>query len=164
MGGRGPKKSGSHTIGECFCSSASKDGTHEIFISPYLEESTDVLAVLLHELIHAWVGIKAKHGKAFKVVAVKAGLEGKMTATIAGADLCKQLKAWSNELGPYPHARLGMGGDRLKPKQGTRMLKLECPKCGYAARTTRKWLDVGLPTCVCGTKFTCGDAEDEDPE
>lgn len=36
-------------------------------------------------------------------------------------------------------------------KQSTRMLKVECGSCGYTLRTTAKWLEVGTPTCPCGT-------------
>jgi hypothetical protein len=37
--------------------------------------------------------------------------------------------------------------------QGTRMLKVECPDCGYTLRTTRKWLDTGLPSCPAGNEM-----------
>ncbi len=33
------------------------------------------------------------------------------------------------------------------------MLKLQCPGCAYVIRTTRTWLDVGLPVCCCGEDF-----------
>jgi hypothetical protein len=46
------------------------------------------------------------------------------------------------------HARLDLSGRR---KQSTRMLKLECTNCGYTVRTTQKWIEVGLPTCCCGS-------------
>ncbi len=36
----------------------------------------------------------------------------------------------------------------------TRLLKCQCENCGYTIRVTRKWMATGLPTCVCGTKFT----------
>jgi hypothetical protein len=32
------------------------------------------------------------------------------------------------------------------------MLKLVCPACGYAVRTTRTWLDVGRPLCPPATR------------
>jgi hypothetical protein len=112
-----------------------------------------VLSTLLHELIHAFVGIKAKHGKDFKLVAVKSGLEGKMTATTAGPELLARLETLAKTLGRYPHASLGLGGERLKKKQGTRMLKLQCPECGYQVRTTQKWIDIGLPICPCGAEL-----------
>ena len=35
-------------------------------------------------------------------------------------------------------------------KQGTRLKKVECISCGYVVRITQKWIDIGLPVCVCG--------------
>ena len=63
------------------------------------------------------------------------------------------------ELGPYPHAALTAGLSSGKPKQGTRMLKVECPEDGYTLRTTAKWLAVGVPTCPCGTEMVAEVAE-----
>lgn len=34
-----------------------------------------------------------------------------------------------------------------KPKQPTRLLKAECPVCGYTIRVTQKWVAQGLPVC-----------------
>jgi hypothetical protein len=34
-----------------------------------------------------------------------------------------------------------------------RHLKISCPRCGYTARATRKWLSVGLPICPCGCEM-----------
>ena len=157
LGKRGGSKPDSHTIGQCFCSTRSKDGTHEIFISPALDSPAEVLATLVHELVHAFVGIKAKHGREFKVVAVKAGLTGKMTATVAGEELKGKLAALAKELGEYPHAALKGGGDSLKKTQSTRMLKVVCPDCEYAVRTTAKWLGIGVPTCPCGTEMVASE-------
>ena len=36
--------------------------------------------------------------------------------------------------------------DRPK-KQSTRMLKAECPECGYTIRLSKRWADMGLPSC-----------------
>lgn len=33
------------------------------------------------------------------------------------------------------------------PKQDARMIKCTCAECGYVARTTRKWLEIGPPHC-----------------
>lgn len=150
---------GNHAIGQCFPSVASKDGRFEMFISPELAEPTRVCDVLLHEMVHAFVGLEAKHGKDFKLISTKVGLTGKMTATIASDPLKARLLTLTTKLGPYPHGELVAGG--MMPKQGTRLLKIQCPKCGYVARTTSKWLDIGYPTCVCGTRFT-GDYESGD--
>ena len=110
-----------------------------------------MLAVLTHELVHAIVGHKAGHGPAFKQCAVALGLAGPMTATEAGPELRARLTVLAEHLGPYPHARLT--GTNGRKKQGTRMLKVVCPSCGYTVRTTQKWLDVGLPTCPCGSEM-----------
>jgi hypothetical protein len=37
-------------------------------------------------------------------------------------------------------------------KQSTRMVKCECPDCGYIVRTTRKWLEEGAPICPCNKR------------
>jgi hypothetical protein len=70
-----------------------------------------------------------------------------MTATVAGETLLIRLREIITELGDYPHAKLTPIN---KKPQSTRMLKVECPDCGWMARTSRKWIDLGLPTCGCG--------------
>ena len=122
---------------------------HEIFISPKLAQPLRVADVLVHELVHVAVGIDAGHRGAFAACARKIGLAGKLTSTHAGPDLVALLTPILEQLGPYPHAPLNESGSPVK-RQGTRMLKIECPGCGYTARTTAKWLEVGLPTCPCG--------------
>lgn len=44
-------------------------------------------------------------------------------------------------------------------KQTTRMKKATCPVCGYLIRVSRKWLNVGCPTCACGVKMERDNAE-----
>lgn len=136
-------------IGQCWDAACSADGHFEVFISPVNADPMLVAAVLAHELIHATVGIDAKHGKLFKRVATDIGLEGKMTATCAGPDFIRAVEPILEHLGPYPHATLDPTAKSTKPKkQGTRLLKAECPMCQYTVRITRKWLDdVGPPHC-----------------
>jgi hypothetical protein len=123
-----------------------------------MEHAPQVAAVLAHELCHAADNCRNGHKAAFRKIALRIGLQGKMTATEAGPELAERLNALCKEIGPYPHASL----DRSKqPKQGTRMLKLECPECGYTARTTAKWLATGVPTCPCGTEM---EGPEEEPE
>lgn len=131
-------------IGECWPDSASADASTEIFISPVLSAAQTVLATLLHEAIHAAVGCKAGHKAPFKRVAVACGLTGKMTATVASDDLKPILEQWATDLGAYPHAVLSLMG---RKKQSTRLIKCECPKCGYVVRTTAKWIEKGAPMC-----------------
>jgi hypothetical protein len=83
----------------------------------------------------------------FAKVAKAFGLEGKMTATVAGAELTERLNALVEQLGEYPHALLKESGK----KQSTRMIKCECYSCGYIARTSSKWIEqAGAPICPCG--------------
>lgn len=140
-------------IGECWSDKASSAGLTEMFISPILESASEVDHVLLHEMIHAAVGTAEGHKGPFKALARAVGLTGKMTATTASEELRERLNATiADTLGAYPHARLDLGASGVK-KQTTRMIKAECMDCGYTFRTAQKWIDTGLPTCVCGGEF-----------
>ena len=86
-----------------------------------------------------------------------------MTETTASPQLAERLNALCERAGPYPHATLDMAKSGVK-KQGTRMLKLTCPDCGYTVRTTAKWIEAGLPTCPCGEEMQPEDAEEEEAE
>jgi hypothetical protein len=140
-------------IGECWASEAAEDKIAQIFISPLIKDSVEVLGVLTHEAVHATVGHKAKHGKVFRACAVAVGLEGKMTSTSVGKNLNQEFRvAFVPKLGQYPHATLKPTGRPTK-KQTTRMVKCECENCGYSVRTSRKWLDeAGAPLCPCNKK------------
>lgn len=48
-------------------------------------------------------------------------------------------------------AGLGTRGGRSRGKgSGSRSIKTTCIECGYTARVTRKWLDIGAPHCGAG--------------
>jgi len=136
-------------IGEAWSSKQSADGTFEVFISPFLKDPIEVGATLVHELVHCAVGLDQQHNRHFGALARRLGLEGKLTATVAGKELKTRLRGVVKEIGKYPHAELKHSN--APKKQSTRMLKLECGDCGYTVRTTRKWIEVGLPVCPCGT-------------
>ena len=137
-------------IGEAWTETASEDGAHETFISPVISDPVDVLAILLHELVHHAVGVANGHKAPFKRLAVACGLEGKMTATVAGEELTERLKAMAETLGEYPHKTLNPGIGRKK--QSTRLVKCACKECGYTVRTTQKWLVFGAPLCPCNSQ------------
>ena len=139
-------------VGECWSATCSGDETFELFISPALKDSIEVLATLVHEAVHAAVGVEAKHGGAFKKVAKALGLEGKMTATTAGDALKERLKEIIEKWSTYPHAELK--SSNAPKKQTTRMLKVVCTECECVVRMSRKCLDeAGLPTCGCGGRM-----------
>lgn len=144
----------SRAIGECWDNRRSADGHFEIFIRPDLAHAPDAMpaqiaAILAHELVHAAVGIKAGHGRPFKRVALGLGLVGPMRATTPGEAFLAAVAPILAAAGPLPHARLDTGGLTTAPrKQAVRMLKCECPACGYTVRTARKWLETaGAPLC-----------------
>lgn len=146
-GGRGAKNT---VIGQCWASRASADSVPQLFISPVLGDAERVLDVLAHELVHAIDDCTSGHKGPFAKIAKSIGLTGKMTATVAGAELKPKLAAMVEALGEYPHAIITPSLSGVA-KQGTRMLKVECPSDGYTLRTTAKWLAMGVPTCPCGT-------------
>jgi SprT-like family len=171
----GAKAESKTVLGECWARRASADGVNQIFISPLASDPAAMLATLLHELIHAADDCAHGHKGPFAAAAARLGLEGKMTATVAGLALAAELIVLAAELGEFPHAALnpaaaarpvpGPPGSPapapLPPvksgpgKQGTRMIKLTAAACcGYTVRTTRKWLDEGLPQCPHGAAMT----------
>ena len=149
-------------IGVCFPQSLSAGGVNEIFITPTVAESHEVLAILVHELIHAMDNNKSRHGGFFKVVSEAVGLEGRRTSTHAGEALRVLLSGIVSELGEYPHAEVsltkrlsdpkedpkrgGSGGEDGEDvpsdggkKQKNRQLKVAC-KCGCIGRFSAKWI------------------------
>lgn len=135
-------------IGQCWYSSASSDQHVEIFISPELgdaEQTSRIVGVAAHELVHSVVGPGVGHRKPFKQCAVAIGLKGPMPATTESDEFV----AWVNDvvvpkIGPYPAGKIIW----QRKKQTTRLVKCECVTCQYPVRTTRIWIDNhGAPHC-----------------
>ena len=110
-------------IGQCFPPSLCKDDTPQIFISPRLADSIDVLGTLLHELVHASVGCQHGHKKPFSQAARKVGLAGPPTATVVGEQLRPLLVSYVERVGPYPHAAISVTS---KAKVGSRLRLYQC--------------------------------------
>ena len=129
-----PKKSRGKAarIGECW-SAQHESGRAHIFVSPELADAVRVLDVLVHELIHDYVGLDCGHKGAFKRLAQDVGLEGKMTATVAGDALRLELERVALLCGHYPHEALTQE-PRATPKQRCRQRKYKCPECGQILR------------------------------
>lgn len=139
-----PSSNVRNTRGQCF---HGNERDPQIFVSPLEDDTLEVLAILVHEAVHACPESEAGHGKAFGAIARPLGLEGKLTATTASESLKVTLKEIADELGPYPHVKLNLAGVK---KQTTRLLKVWCPDCqSMPIRLTKKYAD-SLPFCGGG--------------
>jgi uncharacterized damage-inducible protein DinB len=149
-------------VGECWFPQHSTDHTsHNLFISPALQDPVEVLQTLAHELVHVAAGPNTGHKGAFVKIAKAIGFKAPWTSTPATLDLIGRLNGLVVNLGPYPHAAIDKSG---RKKQGTRMLKAICPnpdceileKLGkpVIGRFSQEMADAGLPYCAgCGTQL-----------
>lgn len=156
--------------GECWHSSNSADKVFEILVSPILDESMHVAAVLAHELSHAAAGFKHGHKGDFAKLMAALGLLRPYTSSVAGDAFKAWVQPFLDQLGDIPHARILLnpersptpgadgeeggeegedegGSSNQKKKQSTRMLKAKCchevdgQPCGYTVRLTKKWAE-----------------------
>jgi len=144
-------------LGECW----SGDETH-IFVSPVMDDVLKIAGVTTHELVHA-AGFR-KHNKQFAACGAAVGLEGKPASMAPGPEWHDLHTALLESLGPLPHHRIDTSKPETK-KQTTRLLKCECPDCGFVFRTTAKWSKPELrcpdPTCE-GLINTDSEGESDD--
>ena len=144
---RGALSEKNKRFGECFSPDCSKDNTHELVISMYLDDPMEIAGVLAHEMIHAIVGVECGHKGPFRKLALEIGLEGKMTATVPGEAFKEKVNSVLKELGEYPHSQVDVP-QLSRKKQSSRLVKVTCSCCGYTVRITQKWLrDMGAPLC-----------------
>ena len=151
----GSKKTG--VSGQYYDGGASTDEIPKLIIRCNTDEPLLILEAVVHQCVHAVVGVEEGHGKAFREVGLQIGLEPPMRTSKAGKRLSDRLHALSAELGPFPNARLNfetIGADGKEKrvadqpkKQENRQLKATCAKCGYTVRTTAKWFRIGMPCC-----------------
>jgi hypothetical protein len=150
-----PSKNGlgnrSRRLGECHASEGSRDGVHEIFISPVLDDPVQVAGTVCHELAHIAAGVGAGHGRAFVAVCNHAGLtKGPPTQRLPGVALTSTLMDWIGALGVYPHGAL-VGVPAQRVVHAAAVVCLQCPGCGCRVTMSRRWLEApGVPTCGCG--------------
>lgn len=99
-------------IGACYHPGAMPKAEHlrPIFICPTLDDPRQVLATLLHELVHAALPAKAGHKKRFKDAVFGLGLVGPATATFCeeGSALEARFDVLIERLGPYPHSAMDL--------------------------------------------------------
>lgn len=156
-------KTSSKVIGVCLSSGCSEAGYSEIFISPVINDSLQVLSTLVHEVIHAIDDCKSGHRGDFCKLGRKAGLEGKITATYAGETLRTELISIIDLLGDIPHAKVDLS---TRKKQQNRNIKVWCDgaggiKCGFKFNTSRSQIsyvigsvgEIACPACGSAMKF-----------
>jgi hypothetical protein len=131
-------------VGECWSTRLCSSGLNEIFISPILDNTEEVLGIIIHELVHAVDDCKSGHGAAFKKIATTIGLTGKMIHAHPNDELGKLVKLIVADIGPYPHKRL-IPKTRITIKR--QRPYAECSECGYRVPMLKKFLDVGPPIC-----------------
>jgi hypothetical protein len=131
--------------GTCYPGAASDDGSPHIFVHPILSDPNRVAGTLVHQLCHAALGNRS-HGSQFKTLATATGLVGKMTQTIEGPMFLTIMPGIIDRIGPYPHASLRQirGLDKTS---NTRLIRINCPGCGYMLRGTQRWLRIAVPAC-----------------
>ena len=130
----GSKKTG--ITGQYYDGGASTDTIPKLIIRCNTDDPVAILEAVVHQCCHAVVGVQEGHGKAFREVALRIGLEPPMRTSKAGKRLSVRLHGLSAELGPFPNARLnfettGADGKEKRvadqPKtQENRQLKAEC--------------------------------------
>jgi hypothetical protein len=136
-------------VGQCWPTARSDDLVNEIYISPVYSDPIDVLDTLTHELVHAVDDCQHRHGPEFKKIALAIGLQGRMREASAGPALRGRLQSLAvilvEELGPYPHAKLAVGGALFT--QSRRPPRAECPRCKYKVSMLKPYLKHGPPIC-----------------
>ncbi len=161
-------------IGQCHHADCN-DGIAHIYINPTQDDTMRVLEIVTHEFDHA-MGHKGHTGE-FRAAAIAVGLKGVggkngtgFTSTDISDDAMPVFEDIAKRLGPYPHTKVNLAAGGVK-KQTTRMLKAQCTGrvwddeagdyiergCelddgtgGYVIRLTKKWAELGTPTCPCG--------------
>jgi hypothetical protein len=148
---------GKHVIGQCFAQEVCADGVSQIFISPRIADSIQVLGTLLHELIHASVGCQHGHRKPFSHPARRLGLVGPPTATTVGPELAQVLGVFVEQMGPYPHAPIVV---RQKPKPGSRLRLYQC-QCADPVKLRAGRDDLNVLCLTCEAVFVKVEQEEE---
>jgi hypothetical protein len=140
-------------VGQCFDVQCSKDGVHEIFISPLLDKPLEVAGTLGHEMAHCIAGIKAAHGKKFIAICNELGLtKGKPFTIMPGKKLEEKIQKIVDAVGAYPHSALTPVAKQIV--RAPSIQKLVCNTCSGSATIPMKQFVAGRPvTCFCGQKM-----------
>ena len=131
-------------IGQCWSKKSAANEVNQIFISPTLSSAFEVIDTLTHELVHAVDDCQHKHGKEFKKIALKMGMQGPMRSAGAGPELKAKLNELLEKLGPYPHGHLKVS---MQKAPRINRPRARCAQCGYQVPMLKKFLSYGPPLC-----------------
>ena len=149
----------SGTLAECWPDVDSGDAHAEVIISPTIADPVEVFARLLGQALRTLPGAMSiasvSYREAFDAVHLTVGAD--KNAILYSDAFYDQWESLIAALGDYPHAELSVA---VRKTQSTRMLKLQCPQCGYIIRTTGKWVAQGIPVCHDGALFVVEGAEE----
>jgi hypothetical protein len=120
-----------------------------ITISPIIDNTTEILDTLVHEMVHLAVGCEHGHRKAFSQLAKKVGLEKPWSASTPSEELKDLFKRVVIKFGDIPSGHYKF--NEQKKKQTTRLRLYTC-ECEIKIRVASDDLDV---TCnKCKSVFT----------
>jgi len=154
MGDASTGMASGNALAHCHYAHATGNNYHEIRMNVTLggrrtkDESSRVADILLHEMIHT-MSIRCGHRGSFALIARTVGLKGALTSTVASDELRDAI--WAQvvtRLGKYPHKAVKLI-PRGQRKKGSRSIKVQCPKCEFVMRTTRKWIDKAQGEMLC---------------
>lgn len=134
------------------------------------ESWVQLAGTVLHELGHVVAGWGTGHGPEWRAACERLGLRRARAAghryLLAGFDpevrLALATGPRPSDGAPLPVLTRGRGAPNPKPcgagygirggksrgpGSGSRLVKCVCTTCGYLARTTRKWIEIGPPHC-----------------
>ena len=124
-----------------------KDANSEflISISPLINDTTDLLDTLVHEMVHLAVGTEYNHGKVFSRYAKKVGLQRPWRTTSPSERLKEMFKRTVIKFGDFPKGYVQL--PKGKKKQGTRLRLYTC-RCEIKIRVASDDLDVTCYKCM----------------
>jgi hypothetical protein len=123
---------------------ASEDSVNQIFISPALSDTVDLLNTLLNELVHAVDDCENKHGPVFKKMALKLGMKGPMRSAGAGPALRTKLEDIAASLGLYSHSKLNVPRKVIDWRPRPRA---KCLRCKFTVPMHKAFIHYRTPIC-----------------
>lgn len=124
-------------LGQCWTNNASSKGRPHIFLNPRYTEPVGLIAVVLHEVIHATVGVDQGHRGKFRSVAQSLGFIPPLKYINIDDDLKGKCETIAARLGEFPRSAFVA---KIR-KQTTRLIKCVCETCGFTFRTTKFWIE-----------------------